>query len=402
MRGPGGIHPRQSVHPVEYMKLPRLFASITRLRFSKLSARIASYTMVVTFILTIVTSLLLVPLEVETVFVVVLIAGAAAYVSAYRILTARIDLARSILIQIRSHQFDKIESVQQLSRDELSTLIWQIYRTGLATERELRELKKSENYRREFLGNVFHELKTPIFSIQGFAETLLDGALEDERVSRKFVEKILRNVHRLSSLSRDLSEISQLETGEMKLADEPFNIRSLIGEVVESLEHAARDRNITLHQDIPDSLPLAAGDRERIRQVLTNLIDNAIKYNDSGGSVNAVARQVTADEIEVSIIDDGIGIAPEHITRVTERFFRVDKSRSRDQGGTGLGLAIVKHILAAHGRKLEIESSPGRGSKFSFILAKADSAATRYQRVNRGAFLAVTPGKNRVDDHPAG
>jgi len=151
----------------------------------------------------------------------------------------------------------------------------------------------------------------------------------------------------------------------------PFDLGTLIEEVTESLEMKAEEKNIHLRSQVPNGLPTARGDRERIRQVLVNLVDNAIKYNDADGHVEVVARHRADDEIKVSIVDDGIGVPPEHVARLTERFYRVDKSRSRNQGGTGLGLAIVKHILGAHDRELQVESMPGSGSTFGFTLPAA-------------------------------
>ncbi|MFQ5572320.1 MAG: sensor histidine kinase, partial [Rhodothermales bacterium] len=252
--------------------------------------------------------------------------------------------------------------------DELNALIEQVYLTGLTVEREIDELNRLENYRREFLGNVSHELKTPIFSIRGFAETLLDGALQDDRVNRSFVEKILRNADRISNLAEDLSEVARIETGELKMTVESFSLHRAAREVVESLEPLARAKAVALAYQVPERLPPVAGDPERIRQVLINLVDNAIKYNNAGGHVEVMARLLPSGDIKVSVVDDGIGVAPEHIARLTERFYRVDTSRSRSQGGTGLGLAIVKHILGAHDSRLMIESHPDRGSTFGFLL----------------------------------
>ena len=286
----------------------------------------------------------------------------------HRVLAERLELARTTLQQIRQHQFDNLGAVRPRRSDELSVLIWEVYRTGQALEKEIRELKRHENYRREFLGDVSHELKTPIFAVQGFAETLLEGALEDERHRRRFVEKILRNALRLTNLASDLAEISRIETGELKMTVEDFGLLELAEEVTESLEPAAAAKEVVLRHQVPERLPPVQGDRERIRQVLINLTDNAIKYNNPGGHVEIVARLLPSGELKVSVVDDGIGVAQEHIPRLTERFYRVDKSRSRVQGGTGLGLAIVKHILGAHGRQLVVESSPGRGSTFGFTL----------------------------------
>lgn len=298
--------------------------------------------------------------------------GAVAYGAVHVWVESRIQLAKTTLRQIRKHQFENLEAASVPRGDELNALIWQVYRTGQTLEREIRELKRMENYRREFIGNVSHELKTPIFTVQGFTETLLDGALEDESVNRSFLEKIKRNVTRLENLARDLSAISRIETGQLEMKMAPFDLSTLIDEVTESLEMKAEEKGIRLQSRVSSGGLTVRGDRERIRQVIVNLVDNAIKYNDPGGHVEVVARHRPDGEVKVSVVDDGIGVSPEHVERLTERFYRVDKSRSRNQGGTGLGLAIVKHILGAHGRELMIESTPGSGSTFGFTLPAAD------------------------------
>ncbi len=297
--------------------------------------------------------------------------GAGVYAVADGLLSRRLGLARRTLQDVRHHRFDSLEKLPVPRGDELDALVWQVYRTGLALEKEIGALKKLENYRREYIGNVSHELKTPIFAIQGFAETLLDGGLDDARVRRQFVEKILRHAQRLRLLTRDLAELSRIETGELKMEMAPFSLARVAAEVAEALELVAADRRVRLALRVPDGLPPAWGDRERIRQVLTNLVENGVKYNNAGGLVEVVARRLPEGGLKVTVADDGIGVAPQHVPRLTERFFRADASRSREQGGTGLGLAIVKHILAAHGSRLLVESKLGQGSSFGFTLPLA-------------------------------
>jgi two-component system phosphate regulon sensor histidine kinase PhoR len=195
-------------------------------------------------------------------------------------------------------------------------------------------------------------------------------------------------VNRLDNLAQDLSDIARIETGELEMSAEPFNLQTLVHAVVESLEIKADDKDVTLSHRVPDSLPLVYGDRERIRQVLVNLSDNALKYNRPGGRVEIIARLLPSDEVKISVADDGLGIPPEHIPRLTERFYRVVKSRSRSQGGTGLGLAIVKHILSAHDRELMIESAPDSGSTFGFTLSAVYDDATSAETDSSGVVRA--------------
>ena len=301
--------------------------------------------------------------------------GGLTYGVAHAYVHERLRRAQTTLRRICQHEFDDLRTASSPRGDELSALIWEVYRTGRTLEEEIQELKQMENYRREFIGNVSHELKTPIFSVQGFTETLLDGAIDDDAVNRTFLKKIMANVNRLDSLARDLSDIARIETGELEMSATAFDVGAVAHEVVESLEFKAHDKGITLRQRVPDTLPPVHGDRERIRQVLVNLADNAIKYNERDGQVDIVAREQPNGNVKVAVVDDGIGVDADKIERLTERFYRVDKSRSRNQGGTGLGLAIVKHILGAHDRTLHIESTPGQGSTFGFTLPTASSAS---------------------------
>lgn len=305
-------------------------------------------------------------------FLIALITGVTVYATSYSLVARRIELARETLRQSRKHRFEALAAIPQRSaRDELDALVHQTYRTGRTLQQEIERLERLENYRREYLGDVSHELRTPIFAISGFAETLLDGALEDDNVSRRFVEKIEANASRLEALTRDLAEISSIETGELKMTMEPFELAPIVQETVDSLELLATDRQIELTAQIPTTLPHVLGDRMRIRQVISNLVENAIKYNQPGGRVEVMARSQPVGEVRVVVVDDGIGIPIHLIGRLTERFFRADKSRSREQGGTGLGLAIVKHILEAHGQRLRTESQVDYGSKFFFNLPAA-------------------------------
>jgi len=255
--------------------------------------------------------------------------------------------------------------------DELEMLLHELDQASRSVSERITRLRRIENYRQEFLGDVSHELQTPIFAVEGFAETLLEGALEDPSVNRSFVEKIHRNARRLSALVNDLSDISQIETGSLRMSRVSFDPAQLAQESVEALELAADQSGVQLFTFIGQGVGPVVGDRERVRQVVLNLLTNGIKYNNPGGSVELALWRSSEAEITFSVRDDGIGISAEDIPRVTERFFRVDKSRSRERGGTGLGLAIVKHIVEAHSTALQIQSRPGHGSTFSFALPVA-------------------------------
>jgi two-component system phosphate regulon sensor histidine kinase PhoR len=238
-------------------------------------------------------------------------------------------------------------------------------------QREIEELKRLEQFRREFLADVSHELKTPIFAAQGFVHTLLDGAIDDERVRDKFLAKAAKSLDGLDALVQDLLTLSQMETGEIKMNRERVDLVKLTQEVFEQLEKRAEARQIELRLTSPASAVWVRADAYRITQVLTNLIDNAIKYGRDGGKV-FVTFEDDKKEWLVSVRDDGPGISPEHLNRVFERFYRIEKSRSKDKGGTGLGLAIVKHIVNAHKSKITVMSRVDKGTTFSFKLDKAE------------------------------
>ena len=300
------------------------------------------------------------------------VAGVVTYAAVQRSIGGRLDLARRTLREARKRRFDGLTALAASEdRDELDALIRQVHGAGRALQAEIEQLETLATYRRDFLGDVSHELRTPIFALTGFAETLLDGALDDDRVRRRFVEKILANARRLETLTRDLTDISKLETGRMQLRRAPFALRALAVETAEGLERIAADTGVDLQVRIPPGLPLADGDRDRIRQVLANLIENAVTYTNPGGHVEVAARRLASGDLRVAVVDDGIGIPRADVPRLTDRFFRVDKSRAREQGGTGLGLSIVKHILEAHGQRLAVESRPDYGSSFAFTLPAA-------------------------------
>ncbi len=237
--------------------------------------------------------------------------------------------------------------------------------------KEISELKKLEEYRRDFMGDISHELKTPIFNIQGYLHTLLDGALEDEKINRPYLKKAARNVERLHSIVQDLESISVLESEAAELDIQKFNIKDLSLQVYEELYIQAKDKNITLSFKKGSEVGyLVSADKEKISQVLVNLISNSIKYGKENGTTQ-IGFYDMDKVILIDVEDNGIGIAEQHLKRLFDRFYRVDKSRSRDAGGTGLGLAIVKHILEVHKQSISVRSTIGEGTTFSFTLNKA-------------------------------
>lgn len=231
---------------------------------------------------------------------------------------------------------------------------------------DIEEMRRLERVRSEFIANVSHELRTPIFSVQGYLETLLDGAMDDPEVAIPFLEKAYHNAMRLNVLLNDLIDISRIESGELKFSFRYFDIVDLISELVHTSEIRARQANVTVSFTHDDARSVY-GDKERLSQVLTNLLDNAIKYNVDGGRVDVTTRAVEGG-VHIEICDTGIGIPEQHLSRIFERFYRVDKDRSRAVGGTGLGLAIVKHILEAHEAHVELISKAGQGTRVSFTL----------------------------------
>jgi two-component system phosphate regulon sensor histidine kinase PhoR len=231
---------------------------------------------------------------------------------------------------------------------------------------DLTRLKQLERTREEFVANVSHELRTPLSLIKGYVETLLDGAKDNPEVATKFLKTIQRNSERLQLLIEDLLTISELESGRLKMNLQSVHLHSLVEKVLEDFRPQARARKVTLTSELPEMA--AQADADRLQQVLGNLIGNAVKYGRNEGHVAVSGRQVDGGMIEISVADDGPGIPAEALERVFERFYRVDKARSREQGGTGLGLSIVKHIVQSHGGKVWAKSEPGKGAAFYFTL----------------------------------
>lgn len=235
---------------------------------------------------------------------------------------------------------------------------------------EIETLRVRENYRKEFLGNVSHELKTPLFTVQGYILTLLDGAMKDKEVRQKYLERASKGVERLIYIVKDLDMITKLEMGDVHLEYENFDIVELVQNVFEMLEMKAAKKNIALVFDMVYKPVIVHADKERILQVLTNLVVNSIKYGKEDGTTEISVENLVRNKIIVRVTDNGEGIERRNISRLFERFYRVDKSGSRKEGGSGLGLSIVKHIIEAHNEQIYVESVFGVGSEFSFTMEK--------------------------------
>jgi two-component system phosphate regulon sensor histidine kinase PhoR len=254
--------------------------------------------------------------------------------------------------------------VEQVNRDVMAWADSQI--------EEISHLRQTDTFRKEFIGNLAHELKTPIFNIQGFILTLLEGGMEDPEINRKFLLKAAKNVERMSGLLEDLDVITRMETATLDIEMVKFDLLEILRETIEGLEPKAKRNNVKLKlkKGMDGTRVMVLGDAAKIVQVLTNLIVNSINYGKQGGHTEI--RYFDADEaVLIEVADNGIGIKESDLPRVFERFYRVDKSRSRHAGGSGLGLAIVKHILEAHDQSISVRSTVGEGSTFSFTLQKA-------------------------------
>lgn len=264
-------------------------------------------------------------------------------------------------------------------RDVVSGLHHAISDISGSITREFREMKELDLFRKEYIGVVSHELKTPIFVIEGYLETLMDGALEDESVNRKFISQSLKNVQRLNNLVQDLIVISQLESGQMEMKKESFRVYTLIMDVFEQTSQilSVNDTKPKLILETNDNEGVyVLADKDRIRQVVMNLVTNAIRYGREEKGFVKVEMRNNDDKLFVSVIDNGIGIDQEHLAHIFERFYRIEKSRSRGQGGTGLGLSIVKNLLDAHGEEISVDSKPGEGTTFTFSLTKDKRGAS--------------------------
>jgi two-component system phosphate regulon sensor histidine kinase PhoR len=274
-----------------------------------------------------------------------------------------------LMDKLRKKELNKLVKQKSGVLNPLQKINEEIYSFAELKQKEIDELKKLEAFRKEFIADVSHELKTPIFAAQGFVHTLLDGAIDDKSVRNKFLKKAAKSLDGLDALVQDLLTLSHIETGQIKMHFETIDLYKLTQEVYEQLEEKAAKRNIRLKLEGNPNKVTVFADWQRIFQVMTNLVSNAIKHSFEGNEI-VVSFEVSKKYVITHVRDFGEGIPPEHIGRIFERFYRVDKSRSREKGGTGLGLAIVKHILENHHTKAEVTSVPGKGSDFSFKLPR--------------------------------
>lgn len=280
-----------------------------------------------------------------------------------------------LLQKLRQDQSIPYEEIQSSALNPFQKIKEDIHQFVLLKEREIEELRKMEAFRKEFIADVSHELKTPIFAAQGFVHTLLDGAVKDKSVRNRFLKKAAKSLDGLDMLVQDLLTLSQIETGEIKMHFEDFDIRRLTQEVFEQFENKADKKKIDMgfEAGVPDEV-IVYGDWQRINQVMTNLISNAVKYSGDKSTIRVNFVPI-GDEVEITVSDTGEGIPEKDVKRIFERFYRVDKSRSREKGGTGLGLAIVKHIMEGHNTKVDVKSEVGKGSSFKFRLKAGQEEA---------------------------
>lgn len=312
----------------------------------------------------------------DTTSTVLLVAGLLSFAATYLLVYITFEFLvireigeiYNVLNKMRKKDFSFIEDYENSnSNHPLKRINQEIFKYGVNRHKEIEDLKKLEAFRREFLADVSHELKTPVFAAQGFVHTLLDGAIDDKKIRKRFLKRAAKSLDNLDALIQDLLTLSQIETGEIKMHFEHFNIVDIAAEVIDQLEDKAEKKDLAIRFDADYSSPIFVhADADRIYRVITNLVSNAIKYTEEGEVL--IGFDVKSEKVQVYVKDTGVGIPPEHLTRIFERFFRVEKSRSKEMGGTGLGLAIVKHILEAHNTKVSVISTVGKGSTFSFRL----------------------------------
>jgi two-component system phosphate regulon sensor histidine kinase PhoR len=315
----------------------------------------------------------------DALIVAALISFSASYILSFATLEflifREINKIYKMMEKLRKKELSNISKEKSSALNPFEKINEEIYSFATLKQKEIDELKKLEAFRREFIADVSHELKTPIFAAQGFVHTLLDGAVNDKNVRTRFLKKAAKSLDGLDVLVQDLLTLSQIETGEIKMKFEHIDLYRLCAEVVEQFEEKAEKKHIRLKMLTDHQKIMVFADWQRITQVVTNLVGNAINYTPEHGEVT-ITFDIGKKSVTTYVADTGEGIPPQHINRIFERFYRVDKSRSREKGGTGLGLAIVKHILEGHSSKAEVSSTVGKGSVFSFKLprTKQDSS----------------------------
>lgn len=273
-----------------------------------------------------------------------------------------------LIYRIISSQKLKSVADVKIGDDVLEKLTKDTTKWALTQKNQIEHLKKQDEFRKEFLGNLAHELKTPVFSIQGYILTLLEGGLEDEKVNRNFLERALNGVDRISNLLEDLDDISRYEYDKFRLKIKSFDIVTLVNEVFSNVVTQAEEKNIKLKFNKRYQPIFVNADKGKIAQVLINLLSNAVSYSPENETVMVRFHEIDKSTLLVEVADNGLGIDSKHLPRLFERFYRVDKSRARNVGGSGLGLAIVKHIIEAHDQTINVRSTEGEGSTFSFTL----------------------------------
>jgi len=288
-----------------------------------------------------------------------------------RFIYRRVKLIYKTIHNMKAPKGSKIKTMN-MGRHLIDEVEEEVTNWAKERDKEIENLKKLEAYRRDFLGNVSHELKTPIFNVQGYIETLIESKLEDESINLPYLERAAKNVERLSTITQDLDMIAQIESEDLHLDIQQFDVHELALEIFDEMSITAREKHIQFSFKQGCDKPFhVKADRERIRQVFVNLITNSVKYGKPNGNTKIGFYEMDEKHLLIEISDDGYGIEEKHLPRLFERFYRVDKSRSREQGGSGLGLAIVKHIIEAHKQTVTVRSTLNVGSTFGFTLGKA-------------------------------
>lgn len=286
-----------------------------------------------------------------------------------RFIYRKIKLIYKFIYQTKATKKEEMYYKYILPQKSMEEVSEDVEKWAEENKKEMELLKQNEQFRREFLQNLSHEFKTPVFAIQGYVESLLGGAMHDAEINKRFLENTAKNIERLSNLIRDLDEISKLERGELVLTKTNFVIQDLVKEVFESLAINAENRHISFSIKKGCEAPLTVfADKEKIRQVLINLIDNSVKYGKAGGHIVASMYKVDENHILIEISDEGPGIPEKHLSRIFERFYRTEEGRSRDITGSGLGLSICKHIIEAHEQTIHVRSTEGVGTTVGFTL----------------------------------